>query len=44
VSALISLGFSEKESREAVSAAALTMNTPTVQELIKAALVKMKER
>jgi len=43
VSALISLGFSEKESREAVKAAALVMITPTVQDLIKAALVKMKE-
>lgn len=44
VSALISLGFSEKESRDAVNAAAVTVKTPTVQELIKAALVKMKER
>ena len=43
VSALISLGFSEKESREAVNASALVMKTPTVQDLIKAALVKMKE-
>jgi holliday junction DNA helicase RuvA len=43
VSALISLGFLEKESRDAVNAAALVMKTPTVQELIKAALVKMKE-
>jgi Holliday junction DNA helicase RuvA len=43
VSALISLGFSEKESREAVNASALLMKTPTVQDLIKAALVKMKE-
>jgi Holliday junction DNA helicase RuvA len=44
VSALVSLGFSEKESRDAVNAAALVMKNPTVQELIKAALVKMKER
>jgi Holliday junction DNA helicase RuvA len=44
VSALVSLGFLEKESRDAVNAAALVMKTPTVQELIKAALVKMKER
>jgi Holliday junction DNA helicase RuvA len=44
VSALVSLGFAEKESRDAVNAAAVTMKTPTVQELIKAALVKMKER
>ena len=43
VSALISLGFSEKESRDAVNAAALMIKNPTVQELIKAALVKMKE-
>jgi Holliday junction DNA helicase RuvA len=44
VSALVSLGFLEKESRDAVNAAALVMKNPTVQELIKAALVKMKER
>jgi holliday junction DNA helicase RuvA len=43
VSALVSLGFLEKESRDAVNAAALTINNPTVQDLIKAALVKMKE-
>ncbi len=43
VSALISLGFLEKESRDAVNAAALAKKSPTVQELIKAALVKMKE-
>jgi Holliday junction DNA helicase RuvA len=43
VSALVSLGFSEKESRDAVNASARVMKTPTVQELIKAALVKMKE-
>ena len=44
VSALISLGFAEKESREAVNDAALALKSPTVQELIKAALVKMKDR
>jgi Holliday junction DNA helicase RuvA subunit len=43
VSALVSLGFSEKESRHAVNTAAVTMKNSTVQELIKAALVKMKE-
>jgi Holliday junction DNA helicase RuvA len=43
VSALVSLGFSEKESRDAVNASARVLKTPTVQELIKAALVKMKE-
>jgi Holliday junction DNA helicase RuvA len=44
VSALVSLGFAEKESRDAVNAASLVMKTPTIQELIKTALVKMKER
>jgi Holliday junction DNA helicase RuvA len=44
VSALISLGFAEKESREAVNDAALSLKSPTVQQLIKAALVKMKDR
>lgn len=43
VSALVSLGFAEKESREAVSAVALRDNPP-VQVLIKAALQKLKER
>jgi Holliday junction DNA helicase RuvA len=42
VSALVSLGFSEKESRDAVSAAA--PGSASVQGLIKAALVKLKER
>ncbi len=45
VSALVSLGFAENESREAVSAAARTPgSSPTVQSLIKAALVRLKER
>jgi Holliday junction DNA helicase RuvA len=44
VSALISLGFAEKESRDAVNAAALALKSPTVQELIKSALSKLKER
>jgi Holliday junction DNA helicase RuvA len=44
VSALVSLGFGEKESREAVNDAVLHLKSPTVQELIKAALVKMKDR
>lgn len=44
VSALISLGFAERESRDAVNAAAPSLKSPTVQELIKAALAKMKER
>jgi Holliday junction DNA helicase RuvA len=44
VSALVSLGFAEKESRDAVSAAALALKSPTVQALIKASLSKLKER
>ena len=44
VSALISLGFTEKESRDAVSAAAPGISSPTVQDLIKAALARLKER
>ena len=44
VSALISLGFAEKESRDAVSAAARLQGTPSVQVLIKAALITLKER
>ncbi len=44
VSALVSLGFSENESRDAVNAAARAPGTPSVQGLIKAALVRLKER
>jgi holliday junction DNA helicase RuvA len=44
VSALVSLGFAEKESRDAVNAAAVPLKSPNVQDLIKAALVKLKER
>jgi holliday junction DNA helicase RuvA len=44
VSALISLGFAEKESREAVNDAALALKSPTVQELIKVSLSRLKER
>jgi Holliday junction DNA helicase RuvA len=43
VSALISLGFCEKDSREAVTTASARLTSPTVQDLIKAALVKLKE-
>lgn len=44
-SALVSLGFAEQESRDAVSAAARAPGAPaTVQGLIKAALVRLKER
>ena len=45
VSALVSLGFSENESRGAVTAAArVSGGSPTVQVLIKAALAHLKER
>jgi Holliday junction DNA helicase RuvA len=44
VSALVSLGFLEKESRDAVNAAALILKSPAVQDLVKAALTKLKER
>jgi len=44
VSALVSLGFAENESRDAVSSAASAAGNPTVQGLIKAALVILKER
>jgi Holliday junction DNA helicase RuvA len=44
VSALVSLGFAEKESRDAVSATARMQGSSTVQDLIRAALVKLKER
>jgi Holliday junction DNA helicase RuvA len=44
ISALVSLGFTENESRDAVSAAAKAPGTPSVQSLIKAALVRLKER
>ncbi len=43
VSALVSLGFAEKESRDAINAAARETGTPTVQGLIKKALVTLKE-
>jgi holliday junction DNA helicase RuvA len=44
VSALISLGFAEKESWDAVKASASVLKSPTVQDLIKAALARLKER
>jgi len=43
ISALVSLGFAENESRDAVNAAARATGTPTVQGLIRAALVIVKE-
>jgi Holliday junction DNA helicase RuvA len=44
VSALVSLGFAEKESRDAVNAAVPAPGSSSVQGLIKAALAKLKER
>lgn len=44
VSALVSLGFAENESRDAVSIAARVPGSLTVQGLIRAALVTLKER
>jgi Holliday junction DNA helicase RuvA len=43
VSALVSLGFTVKESKDAVLAAAAGSENPTVQQLIRVALVKLKE-
>ena len=44
VSALVSLGFAENASRDAVTRASRAPGTPSVQGLIKAALVTLKER
>ncbi len=44
VNALVSLGFSQREARDSVEAVARGMNQPTVQALIKAALLKLKEK
>ena len=44
ISALISLGFAEKESRDAVMAASPGPKSSSVQDLIKAALAILKER
>lgn len=43
VSALVSLGFQQKESREAVDAVSGKVEDTTVEALIKAALLKLKE-
>jgi Holliday junction DNA helicase RuvA len=43
ISALVSLGFAENASRDAVNTAARAPGTPTVQGLIRAALVIVKE-
>jgi Holliday junction DNA helicase RuvA len=42
-SALISLGFAEKDSYDAVKVSAAGLKEPSIQTLIKAALVKLKE-
>jgi len=44
ISALISLGFAEKESRDAVSTVAQSLKSPTVQDIIRAALAQLKGR
>ncbi len=44
ISALISLGFAEKESWDAVSGVVQNLKSPAVQDIIRAALIKLKER
>ena len=44
VSALVTLGFAQREAKEAVEAVAQGSKQPSVQSLIKAALFKLKER
>lgn len=44
VSALVSLGFSEREAEEAVNAIIADMPAPTVQDLIRASLARLRER
>jgi Holliday junction DNA helicase RuvA len=44
VSALVSLGFTQREAKEAVDAVAAGLKEPTVQALVKAALARLKER
>ncbi|MCX9011104.1 MAG: Holliday junction branch migration protein RuvA [Candidatus Methanoperedens sp.] len=44
VSALVSLGFSQREAKDAVDAVAPGLKEPTVQALVKAALARLKER
>jgi Holliday junction DNA helicase RuvA len=44
ISALVSLGFAQRDARDAVEAVAQGMKQPTVQAIIKAALLKMKEK
>jgi Holliday junction DNA helicase RuvA len=44
VSALISLGFSEREAEETVDAVLSDLPAPTVQDLIRASLTRLRER
>ncbi|RXE55909.1 ATP-dependent DNA helicase RuvA [Methanoculleus taiwanensis] len=44
VSALISLGFSPREAQETVDAVLPTLNSPSVQTLIRASLARLRER
>ncbi|MGI6021687.1 MAG: Holliday junction branch migration protein RuvA [Methanoculleus sp.] len=44
VSALVSLGFSEREAGEAVDAALPSLPDPTVQDLIRASLTRLREQ
>jgi Holliday junction DNA helicase RuvA len=44
ISALVSLGFAQRDARDAVETVSQGMKQPTVQALIKAALLKMKEK
>jgi Holliday junction DNA helicase RuvA len=44
VRALVSLGFAQREAREAIENVAAGMSSPAVEDLIKAALLKLKEK
>ena len=44
VSALVSLGFGQREAKETIETVAAGMSSPTVEGLIKAALLKLKEK
>ena len=44
VCALLSLGFGQKESREAVDAVMHSMKSPALQDIIKSALIQLKEK
>jgi len=43
VSALVSLGFQQREAKETVDAVSISVKEPTIEALIKAALLKLKE-